>query len=100
MIIACEDYLVENEDSKYVEDVLSNYIGFMSFMLWGLDNTPIIDYWTDQTQKQLNADVAAVYQKLMKDDKHKTGKIIADHIEFLYHYFVQISPKDNLGLVL
>jgi len=83
MIIACEKYLVENEDSKYAEEVLSNYIGLMNFMLWGLDNTPIIDYWTDETQKQLNAEVAAVYQKLVKDDKHKTGKIIADHIEFL-----------------
>ena len=54
MIIACEDYVVENPDSKYCEDVLSHYQGLMNFMLWGLDNTPILDYWTDETKKQLN----------------------------------------------
>ena len=83
MIIACEDYVVENPDSKYFEEILSHYQGLMNLMLWGLDNTPILDYWTDETQKQLNKEVSSVYQKLMKDDKHKTGKIISDHIEFL-----------------
>lgn len=83
MVIVCEDYLVENPESKYCAEVLDNYTARMNFLLWGLDNTPIIDYWTDETQKQLNADVSTVYQKLIKDNKHKTGKIIQDHVEFL-----------------
>lgn len=83
MVIACEDYLIENPESKYCADVLDDYTQRINFLLWGLDNSPIIDYWTNENQKQLDADVNAVYQKLMKDGKHKTGKIIEDHIEFL-----------------
>jgi len=83
MLLACEEYLVENQDSKYADRVLSDYMHSLSLLMWGLDNTPVIDRWTDETQPQLDENVAEVYQKLIKDTKHKTGKIIADHLTWL-----------------
>lgn len=83
MILTCEDYLAENSDSKYADQVLSLYLERMNFLMWGLDNTPTIDFWSDETEKHLDSDVSDVYQKLIKDTKHKTGKIIADHLTWL-----------------
>ncbi|MBI3133876.1 MAG: hypothetical protein HYZ14_04295 [Bacteroidetes bacterium] len=83
LILVCEEYLAENRDSKYTDQVLADYMENLNFLMWGLDNTPIIDYWTDETVKQLDENVSDVYQKLIKDTKHKTGKIIADHLTWL-----------------
>ncbi|MBK6952815.1 MAG: hypothetical protein IPH24_12400 [Crocinitomicaceae bacterium] len=82
-ILTYEEFITENTDSKYWENVLSNYVEETNFLLWGLDNSPIIDMWSEEGVKKLDENVADVYAKLIKDDKHKTGKIIADHLAWL-----------------
>lgn len=82
-ILKYEDFIVENTESKYWDNVLSNYVEETNFLMWGLDNSPIIDMWSEEGVKKLDETVSEVYQKLIKDDKHKTGKIIADHLAWL-----------------
>jgi hypothetical protein len=83
ILLICEEYLTENPESKYADRVLASYMENLNFLMWGLDNTPVIDRWTDETKPQLDETVSDVYQKLIKDNKHKTGKIIADHLTWL-----------------
>jgi hypothetical protein len=82
-ILTYEEFLAENPESNYWNDVLFNYVEETNFLLWGLDNSPIIDMWSEEGVRKLDESVADVYQKLIKDDKHKTGKIIADHLAWL-----------------
>ncbi len=82
-ILTYEEFLAENTESKYWNNVLFDYVEETNFLLWGLDNSPIIDSWSEEGTKKLDETVAEVYQKLIKDDKHKTGKIIADHLAWL-----------------
>lgn len=82
-ILTYEEFLAENTESKYWNNVLFDYVEETNFLLWGLDNSPIIDSWSEEGTKKLDETVADVYQKLIKDDKHKTGKIIADHLAWL-----------------
>jgi hypothetical protein len=82
-ILTYEEFLAENTESKYWNDVLFNYVEETNFLLWGLDNSPIIDSWSEEGVKKLEETVSEVYQKLIKDDKHKTGKLIADHLAWL-----------------
>lgn len=83
ILLACEEYLTENPESKYAPQVLFSYMENLNFLMWGLDNTPTIDYWSDESSRKLDETVSDVYQKLIKDTKHKTGKIIADHLVWL-----------------
>ncbi len=82
-ILTYEEFLADNTESKYWNDVLFNYVEETNFLMWGLDNSPIIDMWSEEGVKKLDETVSEVYQKLIKDDKHKTGKIIADHLAWL-----------------
>ncbi|MBK6525633.1 MAG: hypothetical protein IPG07_08795 [Crocinitomicaceae bacterium] len=75
-ILTYEDFLVENTESKYWDNVMSNYVEETNFLMWGLDNSPIIGMWSEEGVKKLDETVSEVYQKLIKDDKHRTGKII------------------------
>lgn len=83
LTLTCEEYMVENPDSKYQENVLVFYEDYLRFLMWGLDNTPILEWPVEGQPNQLNAEVSETYQKLIKDDRHKTGKIIADHLTWL-----------------
>lgn len=110
MIIICEDYMVKNNDSKYFDEVMELYLTRMRFFMWGLDNTPIVDWNSVEGEpKYLDIEVEAEYQKMIKDKKHKTGTIIADHLVFLdfrnfdYSYEEQVDlteadAKKKLGL--
>lgn len=90
MLIICEEFLAENTESKYTTQVIGLYQERVNLLMWGLDNTPVINNWSTDTTWELEEMVSEVYQKLIKDDKHKTGKIIADHLAWLetknFHY--------------
>lgn len=90
MAIICEEFLVESTESKYQNQVMELYHIRINLLMWGLDNTPVVNNWSTDTAWQLDEMVSEVYQRLIKDDKHKTGKIIADHLAWLetknFHY--------------
>lgn len=99
MILLCEEFLTENTETKYSSLVMSLYMERLHFLMWGLDNTPIIDLWSEEEVKQLDPDVSAVYQKLIADTKYKTGKIIADHLTWLESKNFKYLESDYLSEV-
>ena len=99
MILVCEDYMVKNNESKYFDNVMGLYLERMRFFMWGLDNTPIIDWVFEEGEpKHLNEEVAAEYQKLIKDKKHKTGEFIADHLVFLEFRNFDFAYEEQVDL--
>lgn len=82
-MLVCEDFLNENPKSVYSENVLSQYSELLNFMMWGLDNTPVTNVYDSEAVPAMDEMVAEEYQRLIKDNKHKTGKILADHLSWL-----------------
>lgn len=99
MILVCEDYMVENNDSKYFDNVMALYLERMRFFMWGLDNTPVVDWVFEEGEpKHLNAEVEKEYNKLTNDTKHGTGAIIADHLLFLEAHNFDFSYEEQVDL--
>lgn len=82
-MLVCEDFLMENPESIYTQDVLSQYSELLNFMMWGLDNTPVTNVYDSEAIPAMDEMVSEEYQRLIKDNKHKTGKILADHLSWL-----------------
>ncbi|MBL7897981.1 MAG: hypothetical protein JNJ99_05565 [Crocinitomicaceae bacterium] len=82
-MLVCEDFLNENPESVYSENVLRQYSELLNFMMWGLDNTPVTNVYDSEAVPAMDEMVAEEYQRLIKDNKHKTGKILADHLSWL-----------------
>jgi hypothetical protein len=80
MVLEFEDFLTENSESAYKEDALTSYIIHMDLLMWGLDNTPVVDMWSSDTARFLDPSVKNTYDQLIHDQNHQTGKIIADHL--------------------
>lgn len=83
LVLTCEEYLIENSESKYAEKALDHYQSLLSYLMWGLDNTPIVDAWTQEPNIILDTEVSKTYNRLINDKKYKTGRIIADHLTWL-----------------
>lgn len=86
-VITCEDFIMDHAgDSlyeKYYQHALSLYAERLNFLKWGLDNTPVVNLWSDTEIKQLDSEVEKAYQKVIHDKKHKTSHIIQEHLDFL-----------------
>ncbi|MBK7129480.1 MAG: hypothetical protein IPM74_06800 [Crocinitomicaceae bacterium] len=86
-ILTCEDFIVDHQGNilyeKYYQHALSLYAERLNFLKWGLDNTPVVNMWSDTEVKQLDSEVEKAYQKVINDKKHKTSQIIQEHLDFL-----------------
>ncbi|MBK9191651.1 MAG: hypothetical protein IPM77_09110 [Crocinitomicaceae bacterium] len=82
-LLVCEEFLTENPESVYFENVMMDYSDFLRFLMWGLDNSPVTNVYDSEAVPALDEMVSEEYQRLIKDNKHKTGKIIADHLSWL-----------------
>jgi hypothetical protein len=97
-ILKYEDYLIENTTSRYWDEVMFTYVEEVNFLMWGFDNTPIVDSWSEEGVKKIDETVGEVYQKLIKYDKHKTGKIIADHLAWMESKNFDFTWEDQTRL--
>jgi len=59
-------------------------------------NTVGIEIWSEEGIMYLMPDIKFLEKKFKKDISVE----LDDYLDVLYHYLVQISPKDNLGLVM
>lgn len=76
LLIDLEDRIKANRESKYYGSFIGSYKMYLDWMMWGMDNTPTINYegtgWdTDEVTK--------AYEKLIDDKDHRTGEIIQRH---------------------
>lgn len=93
-VIICEDYLVKNADSKYFDEAMVLYHDRLNFLMWGLDNTPVINNWNEDEILKLEAEVETAYNNVINDKKHKSGLIIKDHWDYLISVNYEFEQAD------
>lgn len=79
MLTQMEDILVENTASKYYQHMIDTYTWMLNILFYGMDNTPTIAY----DQPAFQEDVAMVFESLVQDEQHKTGKLVAHFMELM-----------------
>lgn len=78
-IIETEDFYSELKDTKYSEEVFTHYTWKINALLYGTENSILIDE-TDSL-RQLSVDALKAYEFLMSDSVHNSGNLFSVHFK-------------------
>jgi molecular chaperone GrpE (heat shock protein) len=77
-VLDMEEFVLANKENRYYKYMLLRYSGNLETLLWGYDI-----FEGRNEHRKLKNEVSKTYDRLIADQKHKTGLIIKEHKERL-----------------